>query len=315
MKNLLKIACLAFVIGFVACNDDDPVVVETNTIVDVAIDNNLTSLVAAVRRANLDVTLAGPGPYTVLAPSDAAFSAFLQANNFNSLTDVPVDLLRNILLNHVISGELMSTDLTTGYANTNATSDASGTNMSIYINTENGVSFNGISNVRIANVEADNGIVHVVDAVIGLPSVVTFATADPNFSILVEALTRENDFTYVETLSTPNGTAPAPFTVFAPINDAFVDLLAELQLNALSDVPKATLTSTLNTHVVAGANVLESNLSDNMPVSTLGGGLTVNLTSNGATLTDSNNRVSSIIATDVQANNGVIHAINKVVLE
>ena len=52
-----------------------------------------------------------------------------------------------------------------------------------------------------------------------------------------------------------------------------------------------------------------------MPVSTLGGGLTVNLTSNGATLTDSNNRVSSIIATDVQANNGVIHAINKVVLE
>lgn len=315
MKNLLKIACLAFVIGFVACNDDDPVVVETNTIVDVAIDNNLTSLVAAVRRANLDVTLAGPGPYTVLAPSDAAFSAFLQANNFNSLTDVPVDLLRNILLNHVISGELMSTDLTTGYANTNATSDASGTNMSIYINTENGVSFNGISNVGIANVVADNGIVHVVDAVIGLPSVVTFATADPNFSILVEALTRENDFTYVETLSTPNGTAPAPFTVFAPINDAFVDLLAELQLNALSDVPKATLTSTLNTHVVAGANVLESNLSDNMPVSTLGGGLTVNLTSNGATLTDSNNRVSSIIATDVQANNGVIHAINKVVLE
>jgi len=315
MKNLLKIACLAFAIGFVACNDDDPVVVETNTIVDVAIDNNLTSLVAAVRRANLDVTLAGPGPYTVLAPSDAAFSAFLQANNFNSLTDVPVDLLRNILLNHVISGELMSTDLTTGYANTNATSDASDTNMSIYINTENGVSFNGISNVGIANVEADNGVVHVVDAVIGLPSVVTFATADPNFSILVEALTRENDFTYVETLSTPNGTAPAPFTVFAPINDAFVDLLAELQLNALSDVPKATLTSTLNTHVVAGANVLESNLSDNMPVSTLGGGLTVNLTSNGATLTDSNNRVSSIIATDVQANNGVIHAINKVVLE
>ena len=315
MKNLLKIACLAFVIGFVACNDDDPVVVETNTIVDVAIDNNLTSLVAAVRRANLDITLAGPGPYTVLAPSDAAFSAFLQANNFNSLTDVPVDLLRNILLNHVISGELMSTDLTTGYANTNATSDASGTNMSIYINTENGVSFNGISNVGIANVEADNGIVHVVDAVIGLPSVVTFATADPNFSIVVEALTRENDFTYVETLSTPNGTAPAPFTVFAPINDAFVDLLAELQLNALSDVPKATLTSTLNTHVVAGANVLESNLSDNMPVSTLGGGLTVNLTSNGATLTASNNSVSSIIATDVQANNGVIHAINKVVLE
>lgn len=315
MKHVLKTLCLALFVGLIACNDDDPVVVNTNTIVDVAIDNNLSSLVAAVRRANLDVTLAGPGPYTVLAPTDAAFNAFLQANNFNSLADVPSDLLRNILLNHVISGELRSTDLSTGYANTNAISDASGTNMSIYINTENGVTFNGISNVGIANVEADNGIVHVVDAVIGLPTIVTFATADPNFSVLVDALTRENSFTYVQTLATPAGTSPAPFTVFAPINDAFVDLLGELQLNSLSDIPTATLTSTLNTHVVAGANVLEDNLSDNMPVNTLGGDLTVNITSNGATLTDANNRVSTIIATDVQANNGVIHAINRVVLE
>jgi uncharacterized surface protein with fasciclin (FAS1) repeats len=298
-----------------SCSDDDTPVLETNTIVDVAVKNNLSSLVTAVTRADLATTLAGNGSFTVLAPTNAAFDAFLQANNFNTINDVPVNLLKQVLLNHVITGNLKSTDLTTGYAKTNATSAASGSEMSIYINTNGGVTFNGISKVQTANVAADNGTVHVVDAVIGLPTVVTFATADPNFSNLVAALTRESNYTYVNTLSTPNGTSPAPFTVFAPTNTAFVDLLSELQLNGLGDIPTATLTSTLNTHVVAGANVLEANLSDNMPVTTLGGSLTVNITSSGATLTDSKGRISSIVATDVQANNGVIHAINKVVLE
>ena len=117
---------------------------------------------------------------------------------------------------------------------------------------------------------------------------------------------------YVATLNA--STAPAPFTVFAPINAAFVDLLAELSLNALGDVPTEVLASTLNTHVVAEANVVDTDLTDNMDISTLGGSLIGNITG-GATLTDSGGRISNIIATNVQANNGVIHAIDKVLLE
>lgn len=314
IKQLLPI--LVITLFLYSCNDDDDNTVEikTNTIVDVAINNNMTSLVAAVTRAELGSVLSGPGPFTVLAPTNEAFAEFLSANNFNSVNDVPKDLLKEILLNHVIDGSLKSTDLTTGYANTKATSASSSTPMSIYINTEGGVKFNGISSVTTANIAADNGTVHVVNKVIGLPTVVTFATADPNFSILVQALTRETTYTFVATLST-SGTTPAPFTVFAPTNSAFVDLLAELKLNTLGDVPTATLTSTLNTHVVANANVQSSGLSNGMTVNTLGGDLTVDLTGTNPTLTDSKNRVSTIIATDVQANNGVIHAINKVVLE
>lgn len=314
IKQLLPI--LVITLFLYSCNDDDDNTVEikTNTIVDVAINNNMTSLVAAVTRAELGSVLSGPGPFTVLAPTNEAFAEFLSANNFNSVNDVPKDLLKEILLNHVIDGSLKSTDLTTGYANTKATSASSSTPMSIYINTEGGVKFNGISSVTTANIAADNGTVHVVNKVIGLPTVVTFATADPNFSILVQALTRETTYTFVATLST-SGTTPAPFTVFAPTNSAFVDLLAELKLNTLGDVPTATLTSTLNTHVVANANVQASGLSNGMTVNTLGGDLTVDLTGTNPTLTDSKNRVSTIIATDVQANNGVIHAINKVVLE
>ncbi len=318
MKNLkFLVPLLLFVLVFQSCEDDDnnPIIVSEQSITGIAANNtNLTSLVAALQRTGLDNVLAGSGEFTVLAPTNSAFASFLSANNFDSLNDVPTALLEQVLLNHVISGRLRSGDLSTGYANTLAEGDASGTNMSIYINTSGGVTFNGSSSVSEANIETANGVIHIVYAVIGLPSVVTFATADPNFSTLVAVLTRDNLTTdFVSVLSTSNGTAPAPFTVFAPINSAFSDLLDELNLTMLSQIDEPTLNASLTYHVVGGSNVLASGLSVRFTVPTLGGDITANVTG-GATLTDGNGRISNIIATDVQANNGVIHAINKVIL-
>ena len=324
MKNLSKIIPILLIslTTLQSCNDDtdnslpyEPEVPTTNTIVDVAVGaENLTTLVAALQKADLVTTLASQGPFTVLAPSNDAFNTFLSDNGFSSLDDVPVDVLTNILLNHVVGGRLASTDLTTGYASTFATTSASDASMSIFIDTSNGVRFNGVSSVTDANIEADNGIVHLVDAVIGLPSVVTFAVADPTFSTLVTALTRDDLTTdFVSVLSTATGTSPAPFTVFAPTNDAFGSLLTELGVSGLGDIDEPTLDAVLKVHVVAGANVFDTDLTDNLTVSTLGGDITANVTG-GATLTDANGRVSDIIATNVQANNGIIHAINKVIL-
>ena len=318
MKNLFRIITI-FLISLTtlqSCNNnDDENVEDVSTIVNLAVDSaDLTSLVAALDRANLVSTLNGEGPFTVLAPTNNAFAAFLSANNFNSLEDVPVDILTKVLLNHVISGSLISTDLSTGYANTLATSAASQTPLSIYVDTSNGVKFNGVSSVSAADILAVNGVIHKVDEVIGLPNIVTFATADPIFSTLVSALTRSDLTTdFVGVLSTDSATAPAPFTVFAPINDAFNRLLTELNLTSLSQIDEPTLDVVLKNHVVGGANVLDSNLTDNLTISTLGGDITADI-SGGARLTDSSGRVSDIIATNVQANNGVIHAINKVIL-
>ncbi|MDB4851455.1 fasciclin domain-containing protein, partial [Flavobacteriaceae bacterium] len=315
MKNLFKIIPILLIslTTLQSCNNnDDDNVEDVSTIVNLAVDSaDLTSLVAALDRANLVSALNGEGPFTVLAPTNDAFAAFLSANNFNSLEDVPVDILTKVLLNHVISGSLISTDLSTGYANTLATSAASQTPLSIYVDTSNGVRFNGVSSVSAADILAVNGVIHKVDAVIGLPNIVTFATADPNFSTLVSALTRSDLTTdFVGVLSTDSATAPAPFTVFAPINDAFNRLLIELDLASLSEIDEPTLDIVLKYHVVGGANVLDSNLTDNLTVSTLSGDITADITG-GARLTDPTGRVSDIIATNVQANNGVIHAINK----
>jgi len=237
-------------------------------------------------------------------------------NNFGALSDIPTDVLTQVLLNHVVSGNAVSSSLETGYSvNSLSTATPNENNMSLFINTADGVVINGIATVTTADVSVDNGTIHAVDAVIGLPTVVTFAVADPNFSVLVTALTRSDlTFDFVGTLSTPNGTAPAPFTVFAPTNDAFVDLLAELNVASLDDIDEPNLKGTLEMHAVAGANVLAAGLSDGMTIGTLGGNITANVTG-GATLTDANDRVIDIIAVDVQASNGVIHAINKVLLK
>lgn len=284
------------------------------SVVDHALANSaFSNLVASLQAADGDLVnvLSGAGPFTVLAPDNAAFGNFLTDNGFAGLGDVPTDALSQVLLNHVIGGTILSTDLVAlgaDYASTSA-SGAGGNAMSIYFDTSSGVTFNGISSVTSADVIAANGVIHAVDAVIGLPTVVDFALADPNFSTLVAALTRSDlTFDYVTTLQ-----SDGPFTVFAPTNTAFGDLLTELGAGSLADIDEPTLKATLDHHAVAGANVRSGDLMDNMTVGTIGGNITANVTG-GATLTDANNRVSNIIAVDVQAVNGVIHAIDKVIL-
>lgn len=322
MKTTLKFAAIALVatLSF-SCSDDDdnPIVTPPaqNNIVQTAQSNpDFSILVSALVRADLTTTLSGSGPYTVFAPTNAAFNAFLSANGFANIDAVPVPALKAVLLNHVVAGKVLSGDLETGYVKTLAKGSASASNtLSMYINVGdnvviNGGTANGGATVTTADLVASNGVIHVVNGVIGLPSVVNHAIANPAFAVLVTALTRNDQPDFVGTLS-GNG----PFTVFAPTNDAFVSLLTELGLSGLADVPQATLEATLKYHVVAGANVLASNLTNNQSVSTfLGQSFTVQLPTSGPQIVDASGRTSQIIATDVQAENGVIHALNKVLL-
>ena len=323
MKNLLKLSKLTFLlfVGFSiqSCSDDDDDVTTPtgpSNIVEIAMDTpDLSNLVAALSVAdgNLVDVLSG-GEFTVLAPTNEAFETFLAANGFMSLSEVPTDVLSNILLNHVISGTVNSTNLVdagSGYSTTNA-SNMDGDNLSLYFDTSSGVTFNGISSVVAADIVASNGIVHVVDEVIGLPTVVTFAVSNPALSTLVAALTTEGlSVDIVSILSSSD--EPSPFTVFAPTNDAFGSLLAELELNALGDIPVEILEATLGTHVAPEANVRSTDLVDGMSVNTISSTITVSL-SDGAKLIDPNGRESNIVAVDIQAYNGVVHVIDNVLL-
>ena len=320
--NPTKLILLTAAIIYSACSDDDenstPTPSPLNIVETAQATEGLSSLVAALQAADGDlVNVLSGGEFTVLAPTNAAFDNFLADNGFANLSEVPTDVLANILLNHVISGTVLSTALTdagAGYTTTNATNE-DGDNLSLYFNTSTGVTFNGTSSVAQADIEATNGVVHIVDQVIGLPTIATFATADPTFETLVAALTRPDlEVPFVTILSTTDPTYGIPLTTFAPTNEAFGDLLVEIGADDLSQIDVNLLTAVLLTHLVAQANVRAEDLAQDLPVVTLSEEtLTVDLT-NGPQLVDPNGRVANIIANNVQAINGVVHVIDKVVL-
>ncbi len=320
-KTFKLLTVFLMVLGITACSDDDDnngPGVQATTVVDVALANNLTSLAAALEATDLVTTLQGSGPFTVFAPDNDAFDALLTATglDLNNLSSTEEALVRNILLNHVIVGQnLSSTDLVnagSGYTNVAATGP-NGENLSLYFNTANGVEINGQSTVTSANLTATNGTVHIVDTVIDLPTIATFATSNPSLSILVDALVyADTGMPTVPYINTVSDSAAGPFTVFAPSNDAFVDLLAELNISALTDLDTATVDAVLTYHIVTD-NVQSSGL-PNGTVTTIGGDITADNTN--FTLTDPNGRISNIVTTlvDIQGINGVVHVIDKVIL-
>ena len=306
-------------LSFLSCDvdEDQNIPLPTlSTITELASNNSdLSNLVAALSAADGDLlSVLNGGNYTLLAPNNWAFENFLSINGFTSIDEVPTDVLKNILLNHVISGTVQSSDLTavgSGYTSTNAT-NTDGDFLSMYFSTNDGVVFNGVSTVLAADITASNGVVHVVDILIELPTVVTFATTNPGFETLVSALTREDlNQDFVSILSTTE--EPSPFTLFAPTNEAFSSLLSELSIESLNDIDVATLELTLGTHVVVEGNVRYEDLSNGMLITTIGDNITYSLGA-GPQLVDLNSRSANIIATDIQAYNGVLHVLDNVLL-
>lgn len=316
-QHYLKLLSLLLVVSISSCDDDDGDVAPTppglDTFEIIAESPDHETLEQALIDTGLDQVL-NSGVYTVFAPTDDAFSNI-------DLSGLNNEQLTNVLLNHVLTDETFfqtpagSTQPTfsTGYVTTSATEKITGNanNLNMYINIGDNITVNGNATVSEPDVNANNGVVHVVDEVITLPDVTTFAVADPTFDNLQAALTRDDQPDFVSTLSTPNGTDPAPFTVFAPTNSAFGDLLDFLGADGLADIDGATLTATLNNHVIPGANVRAADLT-NGDVTTLGGDITID--ADNAQIVDQNGRVINIAVTDVQTANGVVHAIDKVIL-
>lgn len=316
LKYFFAIIILSF--SYSCSVDEGEVELKPKTMLDLVQEStNYTYLTYAISKTGLSNTLSSNNAnLTLFAPDDMAFDSFLMQNGFRSIDEIPVDVLKKVLLNHVLVEEVEYSKFETGYYDTAAefVNETYTKNISMHVEQVNmRITLNGESMITRA-VKAENGIVHAVNRVIPLPTIVTFAKADENLEILLAALTRPDLTTdFPSILSTGADTSPAPFTVFAPTNDAFIALLQELGANSLGDIDEPTLKSTLTYHVIAETVAAASDLSDNLQLETLGGTITANVTG-GATLTDGNNRVSNIIAVDIQADNGVIHVIDKVIL-
>jgi uncharacterized surface protein with fasciclin (FAS1) repeats len=303
-------AIVASALVLTACGDSSdpaPITPAPSNIVQTAqAVPDLSILVEAVVAADLASTLSSPGPFTVFAPTNAAFAALLAELGVTKqqlLADKA--LLTSVLTYHVLSGKVEKAMVPAGKAITTVQGgifkiDAAGSGLVITDGR------NRKANITATDIQVSNGVVHLIDKVI-LPAdktIVQTAQALPDFSILVEAVVAAD---LAGVLS-----GPGPFTVFAPTNAAFADLLGELgvsKADLLADT--ALLTAVLTYHVLPARALKADIVPGTQPATVQGGTFSI---SAALAITDGRARTAGIAATDVLASNGVIHVIDKVIL-
>jgi len=303
---------------------------ENGTIVEVAVAaGDFSTLVAAVGAADLADTLSGEGPFTVFAPTDEAFAALPEGIVDALLLPENKDALTSILTYHVVSGEVLSTDLAEGDV-------ATVEGQSVTIGLEGGVTVND-ANVIIADVPASNGVIHAIDAVLLPPDVDAAALLEAEDDMaeeeaaeddmaeddmaedemaegatIVDVAVEAGTFTTLVAAVEAAGlvdtlTGEGPFTVFAPTDEAFAALPEGLVEALLLPENEQLLVDILTYHVVSGA-VLSTDLAEG-DVETVEG-QTVAVSLDGGVFINE----AEVVTADVEADNGVIHVIDAVLL-
>ena len=266
-----------------------------DTIADVAIAaDNLTTLVTALKAAELVETLKGKGPFTVFAPTDEAFKKVPKQMLDGLLADK--EMLKKVLLYHVVPGKVMAADVKAGKVKTAA-------DVEVEIKVDGAKVMIGDATVTKTDIAASNGVIHLIDTVIIPPDdpkgddIVDLATADGNFATLVAAIKAAG---LVDTLK-----GKGPFTVFAPTDAAFSQIDKKTLDAILAN--KALLKKILLYHVVPG-KVLAADVKAGKVKTAEGSEAT--LKTDGGVMIDT----AKVLKADVMAKNGVIHVIDSVIL-
>jgi len=259
------------------------------TVVDVIVNSeDHNTLEDAVVAAELAATLSGEGPFTVFAPTDAAF--------VDALLEDPSGDLTKILTYHALGATVLSTDLTDGQM----AATLNGKDITVTLKGDSVLINNAL--VTAADITADNGVVHVIDAVL-LPPTTTVV------DVIVDSEdhnTLEDAVIAAELAATLSG--EGPFTVFAPTDAAFA-ALPEGTIDALLEDPSGDLTQILLYHVL-GATVLSTDLTDGQTATTLNG-KDIMVTLKGDSVLIDN---ALVTAADIETDNGVVHVIDAVLI-
>ena len=282
----------------------------SKNIVDIAAeDGRFTTLVAAVQAAGLAETLSGEGPFTVFAPTDEAFAALPTGTLDSLLLPENKQQLTDILLYHVVPGKVMAADVT-GMDGKMVDTSLAGNHIAIKVDMGS-VYLNENTKVIITDIEASNGVIHVIDSVLLPPSegsatetkdIVDTAVADGRFTTLVSAVQAAG---LVDTLK-----GEGPFTVFAPTDEAFAALPAGTLDTLLLPENLQKLSDILLYHVVPG-KVMAADVVELSSAQTVQGKSATIKVEDGKVFI---NDTTQVIMTDIEASNGVIHVIDSVLL-
>lgn len=334
IKNqiLYFVAILSVALMTFSCtNDETKDVVKLPSIVEYvkADPTNFSILVDALKKTGLEVTLSNPGSYTVFAPTNAAFTAAgITSASINALDPlVPADAtviatLKLSLQNHVLGVGTRSSDLlATNYFKTFAVNKTTPTaNFTLIVSKPttdvlvNGDAANGGAKVTTADIDASNGIVHVIDAVLTLPTIVQLATANPTSSTLVGIVKSPAQASVLATLT--NATSALPITVYAPTNEAFTTALGTS--GYLVGKTDADITKILNYHLEKGNRAPSSttaySTTADITVTTLFPTYTFVITKGTVKIVDKSTPAvnATVRVVNLQGSNGVIQIVDKV---
>ncbi|WP_228693075.1 fasciclin domain-containing protein [Lunatimonas sp.] len=312
MENLKRNYHLFFVwlaafgmLAFTSCSDDDngPMPPAEENIVQVAQGaSQFSTLVAAVQRAGLVDALTGPGPFTVFAPTNQAFTDA----GITDVSAVPVDQLRDILLYHVVSGRVMSNQVTSGAVPTLLEGESLNFTVS-----GGAITINDGVGVTTADITASNGVIHAINSVLLPPTeeeeeetntIADIVIGNENFSTLLAAVLEAG-------LADALASAEGEFTVFAPTDAAFARFMEDNGLTAEALLASESLVDILSYHVVTGS--VPSSAVAAGSVSSLGGvPFFVSVDPDGGIWLNGSAQVE---ATDIMADNGIIHVIDYVI--
>lgn len=289
------VLALALAVGACSSEAPTPIAAGDPNIVDVAVaSGDFSTLVSALQAAGLVSTLQGDGPFTVFAPSDDAFAS-LPDGALDALLADP-ELLTRVLLYHVVPGRVLASEVV-GLSSATTVNGAD-----VTITSGGGTVMIDDATVIATDIEATNGVIHVIDDVL-FPEVV--------FDVIQTAQDAGGFGTLLAALGAAGLTdflgGDGPFTVFAPTDDAFAALPAHTIEALLADTDR--LTDILTYHVVAGA--VTSDVVVTLPSAETLNGASVEITvEGGSVMVDG----ASVTVVDIEATNGIIHVIDAVLL-
>ena len=268
-----------------------------NIVVTASKAGAFNTLLAAAKAAGLAEALAGDGPFTVFAPTDDAFAKLPKGTVESLLKPENKAKLAAILKYHVVAGELSARDVT----RLSGATSLNGQRIN-FASAAGGVSIDA-ANVVTANIQCSNGVIHVVDSVI-LPASDTIAGVAESAGMFSTLLTAAQAAGLVPAL-----TGDTELTVFAPTDEAFAALPKGTVESLLKPENKAKLAAILKYHVVAGrvyaADAVKAGMAE-----TLNGQKVVIDIADGQLRVDN----ARVVKTDIDASNGVVHVIDRVIL-
>jgi transforming growth factor-beta-induced protein len=266
----------------------------------------------ALEKTHLTHLMEEEGPYTVFAPVQASFSIFRAENMIKHLDDFPSDKLADILRYHFIQGEWTLANIPSGYHATLLPEKSSGNPIDIYIEKSDVFRINGLNTIDEPDLATANGYIQSIKTILKIPSLIDHLSINKDFSLILEILERSDlDPDLMDHLSNAD-----PITFFVPKNEAILSYLGAHPLwETIHDIPSGTLNDILRNHMIFNHNIVLNDVKkDRILRPESGQEFTIHIDYPEWSVLGKSGKVANLSIRDIQAANGIIHQIDRVLI-